>query len=118
MSTFVTDRSAEAATVVVDVPLSLPGFGSELDEEAVAVFESTVPAATSGPTATVSVNTALVTPRLGFEHDTEPPEPTAGVVHDHPPGDDSDTKVVPAGSVSVSEADAALLGPAFATVMV
>src|SRR5260221_2025725 len=53
VSTLVTDRSAEAATVVVAAPLSLPGFGAWVADEAVAVFVSTVPAATLWLTATV-----------------------------------------------------------------
>src|SRR6266852_2662421 len=100
VSTFVNERSADAATVVVAVPLSLPGFGSLVADEAVAVLEMTVPAAVDGSAATVSVNTALPTARLGFEQETVPPAPTAGVVHDQPPGDDSATNVVPAGKVS------------------
>ena len=48
----------------------------------------------------------------------EPPAPTAGVVHDQPPGVESDTNVVDAGSVSVSTTDAAGSGPLLATVMV
>jgi len=55
---------------------------------------------------------------VGAEQDTVPPAPTAGVVHDQPPGDDSDTNVVFAGSVSESAAVMALLGPALSTVMV
>ena len=47
-----------AATVVVAVTLSSPGLGSDVDE-GVAVLQSTVPAATDGPTATVRVKTAL-----------------------------------------------------------
>jgi hypothetical protein len=48
-----------------------------------------------------------------------PPDPTAGMVQLQPPGDDdSETKVVPAGRVSVSDADAASLGPALVTVIV
>jgi len=117
-STFVTLRSAAAATVVVAVPLSLPGFGSDVAEEIVAVFESTVTAATLGSIATVSVKTALPTPRLAIEQETVPPAPTAGVVQDQPPGDDNDTKVVPAGNVSESETEVALLGPALFTVIV
>ena len=103
---------------MLDVPLSFPGLGSLVDEDAVAVFESTVPAATLGSTATVSVKTALPTPRLAVEQDTVPTEPTAGVVHDQPPGDANDTKVVPVGKVSESETEAALLGPALLTVIV
>ena len=119
VSTFVNERSAEPLpTVVVAVPFSLPGFGSLVADEAVAVLEMTVPAAVDGSAATVSVNTALPTARLGFEQETVPPAPTAGVVHDQPPGDDSDTNVVPAGKVSDKDTVAALLGPAFVAVIV
>jgi hypothetical protein len=84
----------------------------------VAVLESTVPPGTAGPTRTVRVKTALPGGIEAFEHVTVPPAPTAGVVHDQPPGEDSDTNVVPAGSVSVRLAMGALLGPALPTVMV
>ena len=113
----VIERSALAPTVVVAVPLSSPGLGSLVAEEAVAVFVITVPAMTEPSTATTSVNAALPTPSEEAEQETAPPEPTAGVVQDQPPGLASETKVVPAGSVSASEADAALLGPALVTVI-
>ena len=51
------------------------------------------------------------------EQFTVPPAPTAGLVHDHPDGVTSDAKVVPAGTVSDIAADAAIVGPALATVM-
>lgn len=47
---------------------------------------------------------------------TVPVPPTAGVVQLQPEGTDSAWNVVPAGSVSVSVALVASLGPAFATV--
>jgi len=119
VSTFVTDRSADPVpTVVVAVPLSLPGFRSVVVEEAVAVFVMTVPSATPAPTLTSSVKTAVPIVMLGLEQDTVPAAPTAGVVQDQPPGDDSDTNVVFAGSVSESAAVMALLGPVLFTVMV
>ena len=71
-----------------------------------------------GAIATVRVKTALPTARLGFEQVTVPLVPTAGVVHDQPPGEESDTNVVPAGSGSERLTLAALLGPALVTVMV
>ena len=117
-SVFVIDRSAEAATVVVSVSLSLPGLGSGVVDDAVAVFDSTVPAATDGATATTKVKSAGPGANDVFVHDTVPPAPSAGVVQLHPPGDDNDTKVVPAGNVSLKDAAAALLGPAFVTVIV
>ena len=118
MSTFVVERSATVATVVVAVPLSLPGFGSVVADDAVAVLESTVPFANVGSTATVRVKTALPIARLGFEQEIVPPAPTAGVVHDQPPGEDSDTNVIPAGNVSDTDALVALLGPALVAVIV
>src|SRR5215203_2734352 len=117
-SVLVTDRSADAPTVVVAVPLSLPGVGSAVAEETVAVLLSTEPAAVPGATATVRVNTALPAGSEANEHDTVPPAPTAGVMHDQPPGDDSETNAVPAGSVSERLTVAALLGPALVTVIV
>jgi flagellar hook assembly protein FlgD len=116
----VTERSvpAPALTVVVAVALPLPVFGSVVADEAVAVLESTVPAGTAAPTATVNVKTALPTPNDAFVHEIEPVAPGAGVVQDQPAGDDSETNVVPAGSVSASAAVVALVGPPFVTVMV
>ena len=69
-------------------------------------------------TLTVNVKTALPIPRVVIEQDTVPAIPTDGVVQLQPPGDESDPNVVPAGNVSVSETDAALLGPALFTVIV
>ena len=45
-------------------------------------------------------------------------ETVAPVVHDHPATAGSDTKVVPAGRVSLQLAEAASLGPLLVTVMV
>lgn len=117
-SALVTIRSAEVETVVVAVPLSLPGFPSPVSEVAVAVFVSTVPAATDGSTATVKVKTALPTAKEGLEQEIMPPEPTVGIVQDHPAMVDNDTNVVPAGRVSLQDAFAAALGPLFVTVIV
>src|SRR4051812_44133869 len=113
-----TCRSESEATVVVAVALLFAELLSAVDVEAVAEFDSTVPAATAGSICTSSVNTALVMPRLAIEQFTGPPAPTAGVVHDQPAADDKETNVVPAGSVSARVTLAALLGPAFATVIV
>jgi hypothetical protein len=82
----------------VAIPLSFPGFGSAVEDDAVAVFEIDVLAA--GSTATVKVNTSLRTPRDAEEQDTVPPAPTAGVVQDQPPGEANDTNVVPDGNIS------------------
>src|SRR5215213_4144034 len=118
-SVFVTDRSAEPVpTVVVAVPLLLAPFGSVVVVAAVAVFVMTVPSATAAPTLTTSVNTALPGARVAFVHEMLPVPPTAGAVHDQPPGDASETNVVIAGTVSLRLTVLALLGPALLTVMV
>jgi hypothetical protein len=103
---------------VVAVLVSFPGFGSEVAEEASAVFDSTAPGVIEGSTATVNVNTALATANDDVEHDTVPPAPTAGVVQDQPPGDDNETNVVPAGNISDMLTLADSLGPAFVVVIV
>ena len=109
---------AGESTVVVAVPLSLPGFPSGVLEVAVAVLVRVEPAATVGATLTVSVKTELPTANEGFEHETVPLSPAAGVVHDQPLTSGMVTKVVPAGSVSLHEALAAASGPLLFTVIV
>jgi hypothetical protein len=119
VSVFVTLRFALAVpTVVTAVPLSLPVFGSAVAALTAAVFESTVPAATDEPTFTINVKTALPTANEAVLQAITPPLPIAGVVHDQPPGEESETNVVPAGRVSLSATVDATLGPAFATVIV
>lgn len=117
-SVTVTDRSADAATVVVAVALLFPALLSPVVEVTVAVFESTVPLATAAPTLTVSVNTELPTAKLACVQETVPPRPTVGVAHDQPATVGIETNVVPAGNVSDQEADAAASGPLLVTVMV
>ena len=109
---------AGESTVVVAVPLSLPGFPSGVLEVAVAVLLRIVPAGTVGATATVSVKTELPTANEGFEHETVPLSPAAGVVHDQPLTSGKETKDVPDGSVSVHEALAAASGPLLFTLIV
>jgi hypothetical protein len=112
-------RSADGDALPVDVELLLPGFVSVVAVVTVAVFEMAVPVRTAGVTPTVSVKTPDANgARDAIEHDTVPPAPTAGVVHAHPPGDASETNVVPAGSVSDSATVTAVDGAAFATVSV
>jgi hypothetical protein len=117
---FVTERSADVATVVVAVPLSSPEFPSAAAEVAVAVFVRTVPAVTDGSTATTRVKSTpgLVTAKEGLEQETFPVAPTAGVVQDQPPGDESETNVVPDGRTSSNNAETAASGPLFVTVIV
>lgn len=107
-----------ATTVVVAVALLLPELGSVVLEETDAVLLNTVPPATPLPTFVTRVKTALLTPNNVFVQVTVPVEPTPGVEQDQPPGGANDTKVVPLGSVSDSETEDALLGPALFTVMV
>lgn len=114
----VTERSADPVpTVVVAVALSLPGFGSVVADDTVAVLLITVPTVTPAPTCTTRLKTALPDANEAFEQETVPPAPTAGVVQLQPPGNESDTKVVPADRVSDSATVAALLGPMLLTVM-
>ena len=57
-----------------------------MDELTVAVLISAVPAAVDGATATASVKKSTVAANEAVEHETVPPAPTAGVVHDQPAG--------------------------------
>ena len=110
---------AGESTVVVAVPLSLPGFPSGVLEVAVAVLVRVEPAATVGATLTVSVKTELPTANEGFEQLTVPGSPSFGVVQAQPLGSEKGaTKVVPAGSVSLHEALLAGSGPLLVTVIV
>jgi len=106
-------------TVVVAEPLLFSEFPSGVPEVTVAVLLIVEPAGTVGATATVSVKTELPsTDNEGFEHETEPPSPGSGAVHDQPAGALRLTKVVPAGSVSFHEVLTAESGPLLVTVMV
>src|SRR5689334_21054241 len=112
LSVFVTDRSADAGpTVVVAVALSFPGVGSVVAEPVTAVLVTVELGASEPSVFTTSVNTELPGVRINAEQETVPVPPTAGVVHDQPPGLVSETNVVPVGMVSLSVADVALLGP-------
>ena len=111
-------RSADAATVVVAVAELSPGDPSLLADVIVAVLLSTLPDATLASTATVSVNTSLPTLKLGLLQVMVPLLPTAGVVHDQPATLGNETKFVPAGSVSLHDADGAGLGPLLVAVIV
>lgn len=109
---------AGALTVLFAVALSLPGLASVVADVTVAVLVSTVPPVTAAPTLTTSVNTALPIGIDANEHDTVPPAPTTGVVHDQLTGEAMETKFVPAGNGSEIDALAALLGPTLAALMV
>ena len=108
---------AGESTVVVAVPVSLPGFPSGVLEVAVAVLVRVEPAGTVEATATFSVKTELPTANEGFEHETVL-SPASGVMHDHPLISGKEVKVVPGGSVSLHEASVAASGPLLLTVIV
>src|SRR2546422_11748304 len=109
---------AGESTVVVAVPLLLPGFPSGVLEVAVAVLLRVEPAATVGATLTVRVKTELPTANEGFEQLTEPGSPASGAVQPQPETPGNDTNVVPVGNVSLHEALAAASGPLLLTVIV
>src|SRR5712671_4075836 len=104
------------STVVVALALSLPGFPSGVEEVTVAVLLRTVAAGTVGATLTVRVKVPLPTEKDGLEHETVPGSPGAGVVHAQPDTSGIETKLSPAGSVSLHDAFAAASGPLFVTV--
>ena len=120
-SVLVIARSAlTGAPITVSASLAalLAGTGSAVAELTVAVLVITVPPATAMPTLTVRLNAALPpAARVAMVQVTVPPAPTAGVTHDQPGAAVSDTKVVPAGSVSARVAPVAASGPALATTM-
>lgn len=117
-SVFVIERSAEVLTAVVVTELSPPGFGSFVDELTVAVLVIVPPDGIVGLTFTTSVKLAFPIPKDAFVQLTAPVAPTAGVVQLQPPGEASETKVVPAGTESARTALAAASGPAFEAVIV
>jgi hypothetical protein len=119
VSTFVVERSAlSAPVVVVEVALLFPLLGSPVAEDTVALLLIVPPGAVVAATFTTSVKTELPTLALAVVHVTVPPEPAAGVVHDQPPGDAIDTNVVPAGNVSLRLTDTAGSGPMLLAVIV
>src|SRR5829696_6384211 len=92
--------------------------GSEVDVETVASLEMTVPSGVASATSTVRVNSESPGGRLAIEQESVPPRPTVRLLHDQPLGEESETKVVSAGSVSERLTETALLGPSLVTVMV
>src|SRR6185503_8459536 len=113
-SLLVTARSAAALTVVVVVPVLLPGVGSVVVLAAVALFVIVVPLAVLEFTFTTIENTA-VSPAttVAFENTTLPVPPTAGAVmlQPVPVVTIADTNVVLAGTASVTVTPCASLGP-------
>jgi hypothetical protein len=119
-SEIATETSAlPTPTAVIVAAESLAGSGSVVAEPAVTVLPMSEPVTAPASTATTRVNVAVApAPSVAAEQSTVPAAPTAGVVHDQPAGDASETKLVPAGTGSASVALVAAPGPAFATVIV
>src|SRR5512143_1207948 len=114
MSAFVTARSAFSAgdrtVVVIDTEL-FDVVVSVLPLVALTELVRIVPLATVEATRTTTVNVTAVKARLASEQRTVPDEPTAGVTQDQPGGGVAETKVVPGGRTSVTEAFGAAFGP-------
>src|SRR5947208_1092831 len=118
-SSLVILRSACGLGVSVSLPLLLPGVGSAVALETLAVLVR-LPKKPE-PTWITSVKTCAGAPaaRVGRVAVRVPLAPTAVLsVRVQPVGRDSDTKVVPTGRASLSKRDWASLGPAVLTVMV
>src|SRR5206468_1681172 len=80
-SLFVTDRSASVVTVVVVVPVLLPGVGSLVTDAAVAVLVIAAPAGVLAFTFTTIEKTAdSPAATVPFEKTIFPVPPTAGLV--------------------------------------
>src|SRR5688572_25154063 len=109
-----------SATSVSSVSALLPGVGSVVAEETVAVLAMIVPSGTSLSTFTTRTNVAVApAASVGLVDVTVPPElPTAGSMLFQPAGSTNDTNVVPGGITSVSVTLAASLGPLLVTVIV
>src|SRR6185295_15793424 len=96
-SLFVTARSAWVLTVVVAVPVLLPGVGSDVVLAAVAELVIVAPFAVLALTFTTTVKTAVSAfATVAFENTMLPVPPTAGaaVPHPVPVVTTADTKVV------------------------
>ena len=113
---FVTERSAFALTSVEAVDELLLGFGSAVVDVTFAVFITVVPLTIDPLNVTVTLKTAVAP--LGNEAIEQLMTAPVVQVNVGPLVCDSDTNVVPAGSVSVIVAFVASEGPPFATVMV
>src|SRR5258708_6906404 len=98
-----TERSAEAPTSAVPGAVLLLGFGSGVDEDTDAAFMIVVPFCTFAPTLTTIAKEAEPPfASVAIEQLTVPVPPPGGFmqVNAGPTVCISDTKVVPAGSVS------------------
>jgi hypothetical protein len=103
-------------TVVVAVAVLFAVLGSVDVAVIVVVFVMTVVFGVPALTLTTRVNEALApAARLPMLQLTVPVPPTAGVEHDQPAAEVSDTNVVLAGTTSLSARLVAPNGPAFET---
>jgi hypothetical protein len=121
VAVFATATSAVTPTVVGAVELLLPGVGSAVADETVAVFDNGVPFGVAAEMLTTSVKTAdAAAGSDAIVHVTAPVPPDAGAVQMNvgPLVCDSDTNVVFAGVVSVHATVDASDGPLFVTVIV
>jgi len=120
-SVLLTARSAPPVTDVVAVPVLLLEFPSGTALAAVAEFVIVVPLGVFALTFTTIEKTA-VSPltTVGLENTTLPVPPTAGdvIAHPVPAVTEDDTKVVLAGTASLTFTEVAVLGPLFVKLMV
>src|SRR5215470_13173704 len=114
-SLLVMARSACALTLVVAVAVLLPAFGSVVALAAVAVLVMVAPLPTLALTLSTMVKVAVVpAANVALEKTTLPVPPTGGVVMVQPAGAVAETKVVLAGTASVTVTVCASLGPLLA----
>src|SRR6185436_6505495 len=99
-SVLVTARSADALTVVVEVPVLLPGVGSVVVLAATALLVIVEPLAALEFTLTTIVNVAVSPGAVVALVKLIVPVPPAGTesIRVHPAGVVTDTNVVPAGT--------------------
>src|SRR5437764_792008 len=115
-SDLVTARSACVCTVVIAVPVLLPGVESVVALEAVAELLIVVPFAVDAGTLTTIVKTALSpATTAAFEKTIGPEVFTAQPV---PVVTTADTKLVPEGTASLTVTVLASLGPALLKLIV
>ena len=114
MSTSVSDRLASVITPVPAEELLLPGLASGVALVTDAELDSRLPDTALAGTATTRVATRL-TPTAVAPAQVHTTGPLPLQV---PPGALEDTKLVPAGTASVTATSVALSPPAFATVAV
>src|SRR5262245_50154405 len=111
-SVLVTARSAEVATVVVDVPVLFVGLESAVVDVTVAELAIVVPLGTLAPTRTTMVKLGVApAASVARVKVTVPVAPTAGVELAQPAGTLAETNVVPDGSVSERLTFWASVGP-------